>query len=264
MEGLIQVPFGHLDEVRASVRYRWDNGRRGTDPFVIVQQTHRGEGVFEFEGKPHRVPPGRAFIAMLPEQSLYYYPAEAREPWVFSWINFYGELAVHLWRNLRTQAGPVIPLAPPAVRLFRRLAMRAARRKWADPYEASRAAYEFYLETLRHLPRPPATRPFQDVISYFHAHYQEGVRMKEVAARAGISREHFTRLFARQMGCGPAAFLRRLRLEAAARLLRTTDLPVAEAAFRSGWTSATKLDVFFKRHYGVSPREYRKRRRGSA
>jgi transcriptional regulator GlxA family with amidase domain len=98
----------------------------------------------------------------------------------------------------------------------------------------------------------------QDAISYLHAHYQEPVRMKEVAARAGMSREHFTRLFTRQMGNGPAAFLRGIRLEAAARLLRTTELPVAEAAFRSGWASATKLDYFFKRRYGVSPREYRR------
>jgi transcriptional regulator GlxA family with amidase domain len=112
---------------------------------------------------------------------------------------------------------------------------------------------------LRQVPRPRATRPFQNVISYFHNHYQEGIRMKEMAAQAGISREHFTRLFARQMGCGPAAFLRRIRVEAAARLLRTTELPVAEAAFRSGWASASKFDLFFRRRYGVSPREYRRR-----
>ena len=113
---------------------------------------------------------------------------------------------------------------------------------------------------MRRVPR--ATRPFEQVISYFRSHYQEGVRMKEVAAHAGMSREHFTRLFARQMGCGPAAYLRGIRIEAAARLLRTTDLPIAETAFRSGWPSATKLDLFFKRRHGVSPRDYRKRRRG--
>lgn len=261
MEGLLQVSFGHLDEVRMSPRYQWDNSRRGEEPFVILQCTHRGEGAFELDGKSHLVPPGHAFIALLPENSRYYYPVGVREPWVFSWVNFYGEWAVPLWTGLRNQSGPVISLPPPALRLLRRLIARTRKRTWADPYEASRAAYEFYLETLRHAPRPRATRPFQDVIDYFHAHYQEGVRMKEVAAHAGMSREHFTRLFARQMDCGPAAYLRRIRLEAAARLLRTTDLPVTEVAFRSGWASATKLDFFFKRHYGLPPRDYRKRPR---
>jgi AraC-like DNA-binding protein len=259
-EGLLQVSFGSREETRTSPRYRWDNARRGSDPFVIVQWTRSGEGIFELGGRAHRVAPGQAFIALIPDNSRYYYPTEGRVPWVFAWVNFYGELALHLWRSLRNQAGPVIPLRPAALRHFRRLIARASQRDWADPYEASGAAYAFYLETLRQVPRRRPTRPFQNAISYFHAHYHEGIRMKEVAAQAGMSREHFTRLFAREMGCGPAAFLRRIRVEAAARLLRTTELPVAEAAFRSGWASATKLDLFFRRRYGVSPREYRRGR----
>jgi len=262
-EGLLHVPFGALSEKRTSIRYLWDNRLRGTDPFVIVQCTLHGNGIFALNGKSHRVPPGHTFVAIVPEDSRYHYPSETREPWVFSWINFYGDLAIQLWTSLRNQAGPVIPLQPTALRMLRNLIARVSKAKRAEPYETSRMAYEFYLETLRHLPRPRETKPFQDVIAYFQAHYQEGLRMKEIAAHAGMSREHFTRLFNRQIGCAPAAFLRRIRLEAAARLLRTTDLPIGEAAFRCGWSSASKLDLFFKRHYGVSPREYRKRRRGS-
>jgi AraC-like DNA-binding protein len=257
-QGLLQVPFGSVREVRDSPRYRWDNRRRGPDAFVIMQLTRRGEGVFELEGRARRVPPGHAFMALLPESSRYYYPAVGGQPWVFSWLNFYGELALHLWRNLREQTGPVVRLSPGAIRLFQLLASRADKRTRPDAYETSRMAYSLYLEILRQLSRPRAVRPLQDAVSYFHAHYQEPVRMKEVAARAGMSREHFTRLFAREMGSGPAAFLREVRLDAAARLLRTTELPVSEAAFRSGWASATKLDYFFKRRYGVAPREYRK------
>jgi AraC-like DNA-binding protein len=258
-EGLLHVFFGRFREVRDSPRYRWDNARRGSDPFIIMQLTRRGEGVFEVEGRAHRVPAGHAFIAVMPEDSAYYYPETATKPWVFSWLNFHGELALELWGGLRHQAGPVIPLSPRAVRLFYRLAARAEKRRRPDSYATSRAAYELYLETLRHLPRPKTARPLQEAVSYFHAHYREPVRMKEVAARIGMSREHFTRLFTREMKFGPAEFLRGIRLEVAARLLRTTDLPVAEAAFRSGWAAATKLDYFFKRRYGVSPREYRRK-----
>jgi AraC-like DNA-binding protein len=264
MEGLLQVPFGLRREVRNSPRYLWDNQRRGPDVFVIMQLTLRGEGVFELEGRPQRVPPGHAFIALLPEASRYYYPADARRPWVFSWLNLYGELALQLWRNLRDLSGPVMPLSPPAIRNFQRLATRAEKRSWPNAYETSRMAYGFYLEILRSLPRPRAVRPMDEAVSYFQAHYQEPLRMKEVAAQGRMSREHFTRLFTRQMGMGPAAFLREIRLEAAARLLRTTELPVAEAAFRSGWASATKMDYFFKRRYGVAPRDYRRKSQAKA
>ena len=262
-EGLLHVPFGEWAEQRTSVRYQWDNQQRGSDLFVIVQYTQQGEGVFELEGKCHPVPAGYAFIAILPENSRYFYPSHAREPWIFSWANFYGDLAIQLWASLRNQSGPVIPFPPSTVQLLRRLVHRVSQRNRIEPYETSLAAYEFYLEALRHVPRQREIQPFKAVISYFHAHYHEGLRVKEVAARTGMSREHFTRLFNRQMGCGPAAYLRRIRIEAAARLLRTTDLPIQEAAFRCGWASASKLDLFFKRRYGVSPGEYRKRRQTS-
>jgi AraC-like DNA-binding protein len=231
---------------------------------VIFQYTKEGEGCFEIDGKVHRVPEGHALIAMVPEPSRYFYPEHLRKPWVLSWISFYGELNLRLWRDLRDQAGPVVALAPPVNRLFHRLTARAAARDWADPYEASLAAYHFYLELLRHLPKRTTVPPLEAAIFYFRAHYQKGIRMKEVATHLGMSREHFTRLFATQMKQSPAAFLRGLRVEAAARLLLTTDLPVAEIAFRSGWASPTKLDLFFKRTHGVSPKEYRRRKLAQA
>jgi AraC-like DNA-binding protein len=258
-DGLIQVPFAQLREVQASPRYHFNNAGRGDDPFVILQYTEKGEGRMEFEGVVRPVPRHHAFVALVPERSRYFYPEEGREPWVLSWINFYGELGLRLWRELRDQAGPVIALSPTAIRLLHGLITRTSGRGWTDPYETSKAAYIFYLETLRHLPKRGPAQPFHDVIHYFRAHYQKAIRMKEVADQAGMSREHFTRLFTAQMQEPPAAFLRRIRLEAAARLLRTTDLPRTEIAFRSGWASPAKLDFFFKRHYGVSPRIYRQR-----
>jgi AraC-like DNA-binding protein len=258
-DGLIQVPFAQLRETRSSPRYYWNNAERGDVPFVMLQYTEKGEGRIEWEDGVRPIPKGYAFVSVVPERSRYFYPADATAPWVFSWINFYGEMSLRLWRELRDQAGPVIALSPLAIRLLHRLITRTAGRNWTDPYETSREAYDFYLEVLRHLPKRAPAQPFHDVILYFQAHYQKAIRMKEVADQAGMSREHFTRLFTAQMQEPPAAFLRRIRLEAAARLLRTTDLPRAEIAFRSGWASPAKLDFFFKRHYGVSPKIYRQR-----
>jgi AraC-like DNA-binding protein len=258
-EGLIEVPFAQLRQVESSIRYDWNNALRGDDPFVMLQFTERGEGCFEFGGIVRAVPRHHVFIGTLPETSRYFYPASAREPWVFSWINFYGELSLRLWRELRDHAGPVLQLQPSAIRLFHRLVTRTSGRTWTDPYETSKAAYNFYLEVLRQLPKPAPAQPFHDAVLHLQTRYQKVIRMKEVAAQAGMSREHFTRLFTTQMGEPPAAFLRRIRLEAAARLLRTTDLPRAEIAFRSGWPSPAKLDFFFKRHHGVSPKVYRQR-----
>ena len=256
--GLIRVPFCSQRERRATPRYDRDNFQRGTEPFVIVQHTLKGEGCFEIGGDIHLVPEGRALIALVPEKSRYFFPRDGAEPWIFSWVNFFGELALRLWSELRAGAGPVIPLAPVAARLLRQLARGTLRRGWTDPYDASAEAYHFYLETLRCLPPAGPRSPAREAAHHFQTHYPKTIRMKEVANRAGMSREHFTRLFRQEMGRPPAAYLRELRLEAAGRLLRTTTIPLAEVALRSGWPSAAKLDYFFRRHQGASLREYRR------
>ncbi|WP_162274695.1 AraC family transcriptional regulator [Verrucomicrobium sp. GAS474] len=233
---------------------------------MIFQYTYRGRGTIEFGGKAYDVPPGHAFIAMIPEASRYYYPPEEKGEWVFSWINFYGDLAFRLWGGLRERGGPVVALAPAAVRLLEALIARARSRAWRDPYEVSGDAYRFYLEVLRHV-RPvqrKTAEPLARAIAHLRNHYQTPLRIKEVAALVEMSREHFTRLFFKQMGVSPALFLRQIRLEMAARLLRTTELPVAEVAFRSGFASATQMGVFFKRRNRLSPTLYRRRNRSEA
>lgn len=53
------------------------------------------------------------------------------------------------------------------------------------------------------------------------------------------------------------AFLRKMRVERMARLLATTDLPIAEAARAVGWTDPNYASRTFHDDYGISPTEFR-------
>lgn len=107
---LLSVPFGEELQSISSPRYYWNNSRRGKVFFVILQWTLEGEGCFEFKGEKRTVGEGEAFIAIPPEESAYYFPGNARRAWKFGWVNFYGPLAVSLFRQLREVFGPVLPL----------------------------------------------------------------------------------------------------------------------------------------------------------
>jgi len=52
-------------------------------------------------------------------------------------------------------------------------------------------------------------------------------------------------------------FIVRTRTEAAARLLRYSDMPIADIAYRIGYSSPSSLSKVFKQFYGISPLEYR-------
>ncbi|GIH97250.1 GlxA family transcriptional regulator [Planobispora siamensis] len=78
-----------------------------------------------------------------------------------------------------------------------------------------------------------------------------------LAAGAGVSERHLTRLFLKHLGQTPGRFVRRARTEAAAHLLLSTSLPMAGVAARCGFGTAETLRQAFVDRYGVSPSHYR-------
>ncbi|WP_420481568.1 helix-turn-helix transcriptional regulator [Actinopolymorpha pittospori] len=70
---------------------------------------------------------------------------------------------------------------------------------------------------------------------------------------------HLVRLFQRDLGVPPIAYLNRLRGQAAARLLVQTDAPISHIGVRVGWDDAGYFARRFKTAYGLSPSAYRSR-----
>ncbi len=242
---LISTPYGCALETTQTPRYYWDNAQRGKDQFVIVQWTLEGEGMFEQEGVEHPVPPGNALIVISPEPTKYYYPKQGREPWRYRWLNFYGPLAILLFRELREAFGPVLPLpdASAAGMMAQKLAEVARARLPVDPYESSAAAYGFIMEWTRQLSRPAmeAADPVQVALALCAARFREPLGVKELAAQTGLSREHFTRVFTEATGKSPARHLRDLRVAAAQQMMRRPAVPLKEVALRCGFPSVRSL-----------------------
>ncbi|RDJ99516.1 helix-turn-helix domain-containing protein [Paraburkholderia lacunae] len=102
-------------------------------------------------------------------------------------------------------------------------------------------------------------RRIRRVIDYVQANLAADLAISELAAHAGLSSFHFARVFRRETGETPHQFVTRLRLEEAARLLRTTDQTVLQIALAVGFENASHFSVQFKRGYGVTPLAYRLR-----
>ncbi|MGE2833899.1 helix-turn-helix transcriptional regulator [Mycobacterium sp. SMC-4] len=89
------------------------------------------------------------------------------------------------------------------------------------------------------------------------ARYAEPLTVDELAAAAGLSRAHFSRMFTRTFGESPRAYLQTRRLERAAALLRHTNRPVAEICMMVGLQSVGSFTTSFARTYGLPPAAYR-------
>ncbi len=240
----ISAPFGRTSETIQTARYHYDNNERGVEQFVIIQWTFSGSGEMSYGSETHSVPPGHALIVTVPEESSYCYPPEGREPWTFGWINFYGDFAIHLCQQLREAFGPVLPLHPQgtAGKMLSRLIRQAEERTWGDAYTSSVDCYSFMMEWARELEQPSQRRePIQTAIKICQTRFREPLGVKELAAETGLTREHFSRLFAQATQSSPARFLRQLRVEAAQQLIGQHSISLKEVALRCGFPSAKAM-----------------------
>jgi AraC-like DNA-binding protein len=83
------------------------------------------------------------------------------------------------------------------------------------------------------------------------------LEMRQVAAELGLEYDRFRRVFRERFGRSPLAYRNDRRLEAAATLLRATNLTCREIARRIGFSDEFHLSRRFRSRYGVSPTAYR-------
>ena len=72
-----------------------------------------------------------------------------------------------------------------------------------------------------------------------------------------LSPAYLTRLFTRQVGLSPIAYLSRVRAERASELLIETDLPVAAVGVEVGWADPSYASRRFRAVFDLSPAQYR-------
>ncbi len=107
------------------------------------------------------------------------------------------------------------------------------------------------------MPQLPPARYLLRAKDFVDARYGDPITVEDLAAAAGLSRAHFSRMFARTFGESPAAYLRSRRLERAAALLRYTDRSVVDICVMVGLQSVGTFTTSFTRVYGMPPAAYR-------
>jgi AraC family transcriptional regulator of arabinose operon len=96
------------------------------------------------------------------------------------------------------------------------------------------------------------------ILRFIDAHLMSRLTLPTLAREASTSVSNLSLLFRKQVGLAPIQFLERRRMQLAMELLRLSPLPIKEVALRVGIENAFYFSARFRRHVGVSPRQYRK------
>ena len=121
---------------------------------------------------------------------------------------------------------------------------------------------------IRSLSRSSSCRPYTNAggdprleraIRLFEERFAEHVTMKEVARAAGLSLDHFVKVFRSAVGCTPHQYLVQCRLWHARQLIASEGhrMSLAEIALAAGFFDQPHLTRHFRRAFGQSPGQWR-------
>jgi AraC family transcriptional regulator len=96
------------------------------------------------------------------------------------------------------------------------------------------------------------------VLLHIEAHLDEEIALDRLAAVAHFSPFHFHRIFRAMVGEPVKQYVRRLRLERAARRLKHTAEPVTRVALRAGYDSHEGFTRAFAASFGRPPAQFRR------
>jgi AraC-like DNA-binding protein/mannose-6-phosphate isomerase-like protein (cupin superfamily) len=99
---------------------------------------------------------------------------------------------------------------------------------------------------------------FYKAISYMESHYHENLNLEDLANIAYMSPSYFSSMLRLIKGKSYIEFLSAIRMQEAMVLLRGSDLNITEIALRVGYNHISHFNRMFKKHTGVTPRDFRK------
>ena len=80
--------------------------------------------------------------------------------------------------------------------------------------------------------------------------------VEQMCEEVGISRAHLHRKMKELTGFTTTEFIRNIRLEQAARLLRERKLNITQVAYTVGFSNLGYFSTVFRKHFGMSPRDF--------
>lgn len=110
------------------------------------------------------------------------------------------------------------------------------------------------VDVVRRISAPPWLARARETL---HDSFLNPPRIHDLAAAAGVHPDHLARAFRLRFGIPVGSYVRRLRLDWAAGRLETGTHTISAIALDAGFADQSHFTRAFKRHTGLTPRQYR-------
>jgi len=209
-------------------------------------------GVLRFweNGTPVEVKPGEYYIQ---QQGLFQEGREASEEPEYYYIHFQGTAAETGQRLPRRGNMDLAALLPMIGKL------EVLQASGAPKVEINAWFYQILAALHSDMEHAGSQPLLHDLIAKITGRLDAPFSLGAAAKELGYCKNSVITIFRRETGLTPGAFVRKLKLEQAQRLLLESSLPVTQIALECGFGSYTNFYRSFQKRFSCSPGQWRER-----
>lgn len=95
------------------------------------------------------------------------------------------------------------------------------------------------------------------ILAYIRKNIHRALKLEDLAQRCNLSKDHFIRLFHKEVNLTPTSYINQKKIEQAQLMLHTTDAMIKDISFELSFNDVSYFNRLFKKISGLSPSEYR-------
>ena len=222
-----------------------------TRPNYIIHYILEGKGVYQVGGRKYQLSAGQGFL--IEPETLTFYQADKDEPWSYLWVGVGGTEAEKYIQDIGLNSSQLIFQYEQGERLKKIVLemLKHTRVTVANLYYLIDSCVDISKESVY----------IQEAVTFIRNHYSRGLNVADIAKHMNVNRSYLYTLFKDNLGMSPKDFLTKFQISQAREQLALTDLSIEEVAEVCGYHSCLVFSKAFKKENGMTPTEYRKRKR---
>lgn len=236
--------------------------------YILIHTVIEGTGWYRCRDRHYDLGAGDSFV-ILPEE-MHSYQASADNPWRYRWVAIRGSEAERWLAAAGIDAdNPILRGgSDTALKAMHEIERTFRKKEWTADWEAEahlKLAFSAWAKANRPS-GPPVTASKKSIAAaeadraarWLQAEAASPVSIARMAQELGYHRTYLTKLFHQEIGVSPVRYLQQLRMERA-KLLLLEPLSVEEVARSVGYADPLYFSKAFKKWFGMTPSDYRKR-----
>ncbi|MBQ4070860.1 MAG: helix-turn-helix transcriptional regulator [Clostridia bacterium] len=236
--------------------------RRGRDDYYLIYVAH-GELSVVLDGESATVSEGDFVI--FPPRCRYCYTFSGEGEIGYYFVHFTGSAADSTLESLGFTNLPTAVKGGHSERATRAFSeMFSSFSEDGDCLDVCFGGYlAVILSSLAGLGRAGKSERLTRSLQYINAYYAEPISVPELAHLDSISVSRYNTVFRAITGMSPTQYIASLRINYASSLLSSTDIDIGRIGEMVGYADKHFFSKTFRKHTGMSPREYRQKTKGA-